>query len=121
MVIEEFILYLIPYHKEYMVTLEFYIMAKVVVKVFAYIREKIGISEVVLDLSDNAKISDVVNILIDKYPDIKNLILNENGVLKDDLLYLLNGRDIRVLQGLNTNISDGCIFAILPPFSGGKS
>ncbi|MEM1546338.1 MAG: ubiquitin-like small modifier protein 1 [Candidatus Methanomethylicia archaeon] len=95
-------------------------MAKVTVKIFAYIREKIGVGEVVLDLSDNAKVLDVFNVLIDKYPDIRSLILDENGALKDDLLYLLNGKDIRVLQGLNTSISDSCIFAILPPFSGGS-
>ena len=94
-------------------------MARVTVKFFAYIRESVGISEVVLDLNDDAKILDLVNILIDKYPVIRSLILNEAGDLKDDLLYLLNGRDIRVMQGLNTKIGDGGVFAILPPFSGG--
>jgi len=94
-------------------------MARVTVKFFAYIRESVGTSEVVLDLNDNSKILDLVNILIDKYPAIRNLVLNEIGDLKDDLLYLLNGRDIRVMQGLNTKISEDSVFAILPPFSGG--
>jgi len=94
-------------------------MARVTVKFFAYIREGVGTSEVMLDLNDDAKILDLVNILIDKYPAIRSLVLNDVGGLKDDLLYLLNGRDIRVMQGLNTKISDGSIFAILPPFSGG--
>ena len=96
-------------------------MVRVTVKLFAYIREKIGASEIILDLGDNTKILDLVNMLIDRYPNIKSLILDEGGDLKDDLLYLLNGRDIRVLQGLNTSINNDSIFAILPPFSGGKS
>lgn len=94
-------------------------MARVTVKFFAYIREKVGASEVVLDLNDNAKISDVINILVNKYPNIKNLILDDVGALRDDLLYLLDGRDVRVLHGLNTSIGNGGVFAILPPFSGG--
>lgn len=94
-------------------------MVKVTVKFFAYIRERVGTNEVVLDLNDNAKISDIISLLVDKYPGIKDLVLDEAGALKDDLLYLLNGRDIRVLHGLNTDVSDDSVFAILPPFSGG--
>jgi molybdopterin synthase sulfur carrier subunit len=94
-------------------------MARVTVKFFAYVRESVGTSEVVLDLNDDSRILDLVNVLVGKYPAIRSLVLNEMGDLRDDLLYLLNGRDIRVMQGLNTKISDGSVFAILPPFSGG--
>jgi molybdopterin synthase sulfur carrier subunit len=46
-------------------------------------------------------------------------IFAENGELRKELRFLLNGRDIIFLAGLESELQDGDRFSILPPLAGG--
>jgi molybdopterin synthase sulfur carrier subunit len=94
---------------------------KVKVKFFAMVRELTGKKEEVVDLDDQA----TVRTLLDK------LVAEHGGRLRDYILdtasnepkghvqFLMDGRNITLMQGLDTILKEGATLAILPPVGGG--
>ncbi|MEM3572019.1 MAG: ubiquitin-like small modifier protein 1 [Candidatus Bathyarchaeia archaeon] len=95
---------------------------KVTIKFFASLREIAGKKEEVLNLDDGSLVEDLIKILIDKYgPEFKYYVYDEKkSSLKQDIQFLLNGRNVLTLNGLKTKLQDGDQVAILPPVGGGE-
>lgn len=97
-------------------------MAEVKVKLFANLREAAGISE--LQISGE-KVVDILLSLTDRYPGLQNLIFeevegdSEAPILCGSINILVNGNNVRHLEGLDTLLSDEDEIAVLPPVSGG--
>lgn len=97
-------------------------MAEIKIKLFANLREAAGTSELLLS-GDRAL--DVLLSLTEKYPLLKDLIFekseenNEIPILCGSINVLINGNNIRHLEGLETLLSDADEVAVLPPISGG--
>jgi sulfur-carrier protein len=97
-------------------------MAEVKIKLFANLREAAGTSE--LQLSGE-KVIDALLSLTEKYPELKGLIFEKPGeegdtpVICGSINILINGNNVRHLEGLDTFLSDADEIAILPPVSGG--
>ncbi|MFU2158389.1 MULTISPECIES: ubiquitin-like small modifier protein 1 [Caldisericum] len=91
-------------------------MAKVKIKMYATIREKFKEGEVELDAET---VIDAIRKLVEKYPILKNEVLDENDSLKNDYIYLVNGRNVEFLQKGNTPLKDGDKISIFPPVAGG--
>ncbi len=97
-------------------------MAEVKVKLFANLREAAGTSELLLS---GEKVIDVLLSLTEKYPGLKDLIFekpegtDEIPVLCGSINVLINGNNVRHLEGLDTLLSDADEVAVLPPISGG--
>jgi len=97
-------------------------MAEVKVKLFANLREAAGTSE--LQLSGE-KVINVLLSLTEKYPGLKDLIFEksegkgEAPVMCGSINVLINGNNVRHLEGLDTPLSEADEIAVLPPVSGG--
>ncbi|MEF3244396.1 MAG: MoaD/ThiS family protein [Caldisericaceae bacterium] len=91
-------------------------MANVIVKLFATLSEKVKKQSI--EASGNTVIEVLRNIVKD-YPELKNEILNENMELKEDYIYLLNGRNVHFLNGKDTTLKDRDKISIFPPVGGG--
>ena len=90
-------------------------MPRIRVKLVSLLREAVGgASELILEVDEGAKLSDVLKHLFEKYPRLGKLVedLSRRGL---DVLFVLNGKE----TNLGAEIKDGDELVILPPASGG--
>ena len=57
--------------------------------------------------------------LILKFPGLSDQLVAENGSLHRFVNVYLNDEDVRYLQGVDTDVGDGDVVAILPAVAGG--
>jgi len=91
-------------------------MSKITVKFYATLREKIKTDYVGFKADT---FMSVIKILIKMYPLLEEELLDEDFKLKDRYVYLVNGRNIVFLKGIDTPLKDGDGIAILSPVAGG--
>lgn len=94
---------------------------KVKVKFFALVRELTGKREEVVDLTDTATVRTLLDKLVDEYgAKFHDYLFDpESKEPRGHLQFLIDGRNIALMQGLDTTLRDGSSFAILPPVGGG--
>lgn len=66
---------------------------------------------------DEVPVGDVLKDLVEEYPEIE--LFTETGELRDFLSILRNGRDIELIEGLDTPLEDDDKLSIFPPVAGG--
>jgi len=93
---------------------------KVEVKFFTTLREITGKNIETIQLQNSITIDELINLLAEKYgKKFREYIYNKEGKVQDFLSFLVNGKNINVLQGFDTKLKQGDIVAILPPVGGG--
>jgi len=94
---------------------------KVKVKFFALVRELTGKREETVDLDDHATVRVLLDKLVKEYGEKFDEYLFDpvSKQPRGHLQFLIDGRNITLMQGLDTTLQDGCSFAILPPVGGG--
>ncbi|MHA1860661.1 MAG: ubiquitin-like small modifier protein 1 [Candidatus Asgardarchaeia archaeon] len=90
-------------------------MAKVSVKFFVELRDITGVKRGDFEARD---VEDLLEKLVEKYPKLRD-VLFKNGNLNEDYLIILNGRNVRFLEGLKTRLKEGDVVSILSPIIGG--
>jgi len=93
---------------------------RVKVRLFALFKELAGSGKVELEFdNDQITITDVIKALGERVNKrLEELILSKYKQYSS-LLILVNGKNIRLLKGLETSIKDGDEIAIFPPGAGG--
>jgi MoaD family protein len=69
--------------------------------------------------ASGASVGDVLRALADEYPDTKPQLFADDGALNRYVNVYLNDEDVRVLDGLETSVSDSDTLVILPAMAGG--
>jgi len=96
---------------------------QVSVRFFTSLREIIGKKEETLKFPESNKVTvDVVlKMLVQRYGErFVEYVYDENtGKVKGFLQFLVNGKSATALNGLQTELGDGDVLAILPPVGGG--
>ena len=64
-------------------------------------------------------VSGLIDNLESSYPGIKYRLCDNDGNLRRFMCYFVNGKDIRALQGIETELKDGDEIVILPLIAGG--
>jgi molybdopterin synthase sulfur carrier subunit len=90
-------------------------MAKVKLKMYGLLREQCGSEEI--ELQGN-NFFEVLEVLVQEFPILKELIFDQHMKLKENV-YLINGRNINLLNGINTLVKEGDNIAIFPIITGG--
>ncbi|WP_069808317.1 MoaD/ThiS family protein [Vulcanisaeta thermophila] len=66
--------------------------------------EVMGTIELVVELRDGSTVRDLVNKLIEINGRVKEMLLSDDGSLRQECLIIINGRDIHWLRGLDTEL-----------------
>jgi sulfur-carrier protein len=68
---------------------------------------------------DGATVQEVLDALFDRYGELRERIYDGDGSLRRFVNVYVAGEDIRFLDGLATEVSDGAELTILPAVAGG--
>jgi molybdopterin synthase sulfur carrier subunit len=85
---------------------------------FTSLRALTGTRETELEATD---VQELIDILGKQFGDkFTKMLLEPDGTLKSYFHVLVNGRHIRLQQGLKTKLADRDVVAIFPPIGGGS-
>ena len=70
--------------------------------------------------ASGANVGEVLRALASQHPATESQLFSEDGELNRYVNVYLNDEDVRVLQGLDTNVSDSDTIVILPAMAGGS-
>jgi molybdopterin synthase sulfur carrier subunit len=89
------------------------------VKLYASLRQKVGLKQVEVEVPPEPTIKDVLQDLAVRYPVLKEHIFSDDGSLVHHIQVIINGHSIRTLQGLDTPVKPEDKVDIFPPLVGG--
>jgi molybdopterin synthase sulfur carrier subunit len=96
---------------------------KVSLRFFTVLREIAGKREQTLEFLDNKPVTvhRVLEALRQEYGErfIEYVYESRTGEIKGFLQFLVNGRSVSTLSGLDSALADGDVLAIVPPVGGG--
>ncbi len=95
-------------------------MITVKISFLSLLKDRFGAKELNMDLEDESTIKDLFSKLFEKYgEDIKNVLVKKTGDLNDHVVIMLNEKNIRSLEELNTKIQNKDELILLPAIAGG--
>jgi molybdopterin synthase sulfur carrier subunit len=93
---------------------------KVEVKFFTSLREITGKKVDEIQLQNTITVNELVTLLSEKYgKTFREYIYNKKGDVQEFLSFLVNGKNINIMQGFDTKLQEGNVVVILPPIGGG--
>ncbi len=89
------------------------------IRLFASLRQAAGVAELAYPSGPDARVRDAVSLLVARYPALSGRIVDEKGNLRDAVSIFVDGRNIRLRQGLDTSLAGAEELAMFPPVAGG--
>jgi len=91
------------------------------VQFFASVRELVGTREEILDVPKACTVKALLDLLVEKHGErLRDYLYDsKSGELRRAIQLLVGAESISALGGMSTVLSDGCVFAIIPPVGGG--
>ena len=90
------------------------------VRYFTTLRELAGSSEEELELEANASLAKLIARVADKHGKAARDYLYHDDKVDPSIYLLVNGKNAKVLSGLDTKLEEGDSVAIVPPIGGGQ-
>jgi molybdopterin converting factor small subunit len=69
--------------------------------------------------AEGASVGEILQSVADRHPDTQSQLFSADGALNRYVNVYLNDEDVRVLDGLDTSVSDSDTLVILPAMAGG--
>lgn len=88
-------------------------------KLYATLRAIAGSKTVALERQPDT-VGAALKELVDRFPDLREGLLSEDGAVRPFVAVMVDGRDIRHLDGLETVLPDDATLDIFPPVAGGS-
>ena len=85
------------------------------------LRGHFGRREVPLDLPEGSTVRDALDLLRDTMPELYVALVDQSGQVRDDILMLRNGRNIRFQEGLDTPLSATDTINCFPKMGGQRA
>ena len=86
---------------------------------FANFREAVGGKTIDREFDDGVTVGEVLSALEAEFDDLAGTLI-EDGDLKPQINVLRNGREVRHLDGIGTELDDGDTLSVFPPVAGGS-
>lgn len=90
------------------------------VKVYATLRMKIGQAKIDVKAGPGDTVRDVIREVLELYPVLAPDVMADEDRLVNHVHIFLNGRNVRLLDGLDSVIQEGQKLDIFPPVGGGR-
>lgn len=90
------------------------------IKMYATLRTVVGGKSVILNHAEARTMQQILRELYDMFPDLKSKLLLKDGTMHSAFHFLVNGRDARYLDGLETLVKPTDDVRVFPPVGGGK-
>ena len=92
-----------------------------IIKFVGTLKNIVGTGQIEVNLSEIDNIDKLLKFLVSKYGSELERELLKDGKIKENITILLNGRNIRFIKGINTeiNIQDWIKVVIFPTLVGG--
>ncbi|MFB0504803.1 MAG: ubiquitin-like small modifier protein 1 [Candidatus Bathyarchaeia archaeon] len=93
---------------------------RVKIRFFTRLREITREREEEVEVAKGTTVEELLKMLEEKYgQSFKGYLRDHRGNFRQSLQYLVNGRNVRFLQGLETVLTMDDALAIIPPVGGG--
>jgi molybdopterin synthase sulfur carrier subunit len=89
------------------------------IKLFATLRDVAGAAEITVPLEDDATARDLIRAIEEASPELGAKFLDQNGQLTRQANIFIDGRNILVLDGLDTRIAPDAKINVFPQIAGG--
>lgn len=85
----------------------------------ATLRDLVGERTVDVPVEPGQTIRDMINAVIERHPDLQSRFFDDDGSLVPYIHIFMDGRNVRLLEGLDTPITPEARISIFPPIAGG--
>ena len=89
------------------------------IRLYATLRQMAGTKSVVVEARSGQTVGDVLRALVTAHPRLAPSIWHDDGTLAGHVAVILDGRDIRHLNGVDTPVGDARHLDVFPPVGGG--
>ncbi len=89
------------------------------IRLYATLRQIVGAKTVTVETQRGQTVGDALRALTKQHPKLTPSIWHDDGTLAGHVAVMLEGRDIRHLNGVNTPVGEAQHLDVFPPVGGG--